>query len=152
MQRDPIGTWIDRSNLGNPFAYVGDNALNKRDPYGLDGGATLAGIALFDPEPITKTVAAVGAIVVAVGTAVAVEKTIESLNVNKPKKQSTGRESNRERDERGRARRLAEKRRKLEKLIRQKARKDEIEKCQKDIDDLLYEIAEARWHTNNHIW
>ena len=34
--RDPIGTWGDESNLGNPFAYVGNNPWSARDRSGLE--------------------------------------------------------------------------------------------------------------------
>lgn len=39
MSRDPIGVWGDELNLGNPYAYVGNNPSTHRDPYGLYGTA-----------------------------------------------------------------------------------------------------------------
>ncbi len=32
---DPNGIWGDRGNLGNPYAFVGNNPFNRRDPFGL---------------------------------------------------------------------------------------------------------------------
>ena len=34
--RDPIGIWGDGVNWGNGYGYVGGNAVNGRDPWGLD--------------------------------------------------------------------------------------------------------------------
>jgi RHS repeat-associated protein len=34
LQRDPIGIWGDPANLGNGYAYVGNNPINRTDPYG----------------------------------------------------------------------------------------------------------------------
>lgn len=42
VQRDPIGTWGDTLNLGNPLAYVGGGPTTRVDPFGLDGGASAA--------------------------------------------------------------------------------------------------------------
>ena len=38
MSADPIGTWGDPNNLGNPYAYVGNNPGSYRDPSGLYAG------------------------------------------------------------------------------------------------------------------
>jgi RHS repeat-associated protein len=35
LQRDPIGLWTDKTNLGNGYTYVGNNPLNWTDPLGL---------------------------------------------------------------------------------------------------------------------
>ncbi|MBI4470665.1 MAG: RHS repeat-associated core domain-containing protein, partial [Acidobacteria bacterium] len=35
LQRDPIGIWTDRANLGNGYTYVGNNPLTWTDPLGL---------------------------------------------------------------------------------------------------------------------
>jgi RHS repeat-associated protein len=35
LSRDPIGVWGDTSNLGNAYAYVGNDPLNQNDPLGL---------------------------------------------------------------------------------------------------------------------
>ncbi len=35
IQRDPIGGWKDTGNFGNGVAFVGNNAINSRDPLGL---------------------------------------------------------------------------------------------------------------------
>ena len=35
MNADPIGAWGDAGNLGNPYAYVGNNPSTNRDPSGL---------------------------------------------------------------------------------------------------------------------
>jgi RHS repeat-associated protein len=37
MTRDPIGIWADLNNLGNGYAYVGDNPVTWDDPYGTKG-------------------------------------------------------------------------------------------------------------------
>lgn len=34
LQRDRAGNWFDESNLGNPYAYVGGDPANHRDPSG----------------------------------------------------------------------------------------------------------------------
>lgn len=34
MSRDPVGIWSDVNNLGNGYAYVGDNPATWADPYG----------------------------------------------------------------------------------------------------------------------
>ena len=36
ITRDPIGLWGDILNMGNGYAYVGNNPWGARDPYGLD--------------------------------------------------------------------------------------------------------------------
>ena len=36
LQRDPIGIWEDRVNLGNGYSFVGNDAINERDPTGLE--------------------------------------------------------------------------------------------------------------------
>jgi RHS repeat-associated protein len=35
LQRDPIGIWTDKTNLGNGYTYVGNNPLTWTDPLGL---------------------------------------------------------------------------------------------------------------------
>src|SRR5690606_25213049 len=35
LQRDPVGTWGDATNLGNAYAYVGGDVANKTDPTGM---------------------------------------------------------------------------------------------------------------------
>jgi RHS repeat-associated protein len=35
VQRDPIGMWTDKANLGNGYTYVGNNPLTWTDPLGL---------------------------------------------------------------------------------------------------------------------
>ncbi len=35
LSRDPIGVWGDSGNLGNPYAYVGNQPWQYTDPYGL---------------------------------------------------------------------------------------------------------------------
>jgi RHS repeat-associated protein len=35
LSQDPIGVWGDAVNWGNGYGYVGNNPLNRRDPYGL---------------------------------------------------------------------------------------------------------------------
>jgi RHS repeat-associated protein len=35
LQRDPIGMWTDKANLGNGYTYVGNNPLSWTDPLGL---------------------------------------------------------------------------------------------------------------------
>ena len=36
LQRDPIGMWEDETNLGNGYAYVGNNPVVRVDPLGLE--------------------------------------------------------------------------------------------------------------------
>lgn len=45
IQRDPIGTWVDRVNLGNAYAYVGNNPVYRNDWSGLFFGAGSAAVA-----------------------------------------------------------------------------------------------------------
>ncbi|MBI3951784.1 MAG: RHS repeat-associated core domain-containing protein [Acidobacteria bacterium] len=35
LQRDPIGMWRDEGNLGNGYAFVGNDPVNGKDPRGL---------------------------------------------------------------------------------------------------------------------
>lgn len=35
LQRDPIGMWTDKANLGNGYTYVGNNPMTWTDPLGL---------------------------------------------------------------------------------------------------------------------
>jgi RHS repeat-associated protein len=35
LQRDPIGTWGDPSNIGNGYIFAGNDAINGTDPFGL---------------------------------------------------------------------------------------------------------------------
>jgi RHS repeat-associated protein len=35
LQRDPIGIWTDKANLGNGYTYVGNNPMSWTDPLGL---------------------------------------------------------------------------------------------------------------------
>jgi len=37
IQRDPIGTWGDHANLGDAYTFVGNDSVNGRDHFGLDG-------------------------------------------------------------------------------------------------------------------
>ena len=37
LQRDPIGVWTDFINLGNGYSFVGNNPVNRVDPFGLQG-------------------------------------------------------------------------------------------------------------------
>lgn len=37
VSRDPIGMWGDASNLGNGYAFAGNDPVNRVDPMGLDG-------------------------------------------------------------------------------------------------------------------
>lgn len=37
LQRDPIGVWGDRTNMGNGYAYVGNSPVSRRDAFGLWG-------------------------------------------------------------------------------------------------------------------
>ncbi|MBI4559839.1 MAG: hypothetical protein HY706_19800, partial [Candidatus Hydrogenedentes bacterium] len=37
LTRDPLGLWGDPLNLGNPYAYVGNNPWSYVDPFGLEG-------------------------------------------------------------------------------------------------------------------
>jgi len=66
LQRDPIGAWGDKLNLGNPLAYVGSVPFCRRDPLGLDGGATAA--VIIGGATVGQGLAAVGVGVVAVVT------------------------------------------------------------------------------------
>jgi RHS repeat-associated protein len=36
IQRDPIGMWKDRTNIGNAYGYVGNNPVNGTDPTGME--------------------------------------------------------------------------------------------------------------------
>lgn len=35
LSRDPVGFWDDANNLGNPYAYVGNNPVMNTDPTGI---------------------------------------------------------------------------------------------------------------------
>jgi RHS repeat-associated protein len=53
LQRDTIGIWGDGVGLGNGYAYVGNNPVNRIDPWGLGfwtrvGGALQAGFGLIE--------------------------------------------------------------------------------------------------------
>lgn len=48
IARDTIGAWGDANNLGNPFAYVGNNPWSRLDPYGRSAGV---GMAYFGTQP-----------------------------------------------------------------------------------------------------
>jgi RHS repeat-associated protein len=37
LQRDPIGIWTDAMNLGNGYSLAGSDAVNRKDPSGLQG-------------------------------------------------------------------------------------------------------------------
>ena len=39
VSRDPLGLWGDASNLGNGYAFCGNDPVNEVDPFGLEGAA-----------------------------------------------------------------------------------------------------------------
>jgi RHS repeat-associated protein len=56
VSRDPIGVWGDFTNLGNPFAYVGNNPLVHVDPFGLQSVVTDAAKEAFKGQVKEKVV------------------------------------------------------------------------------------------------
>ena len=51
-QRDPIGIWGDGGNFGNGYTFLGNDAINYRDPLGLTACKELSGAVVDPPQSV----------------------------------------------------------------------------------------------------